>query len=60
MEKTLEVQLKEQREQLLETIAKNFEQEALIEIDSNYHSPNDTAIIARAWRFAAKEIRRYK
>lgn len=60
MEKTLEVHLKEQREGLLEFIAKLFEQEALREIESDYHTNNDCAVIAKVWRQAAKEVRRHK
>lgn len=60
MEKTLEVQLKEQREELLEKIASDFEREALNVIDSDYYSPNDTAVLAKSLRHAAKEVRKYK
>lgn len=60
MEKTLEVSLKEQRELLLERIANIFEYEALQEIESDYHSYNDCAVIAKMWRRAAKEVRRHK
>ena len=60
MEKTLEVQLKEQRELLINKIIKNLEWQALDIIDSGYYSPNDSAVLAKAYRQIAKDIRRYK
>ena len=60
MEKTLEVHLKEQREGLLEFIAKEFERKSQEEIMSDYHSYNDCALIAKMYLKAASEIRLHK
>ncbi len=60
MEKTLTVLLQEQKEELLDKIVKDFEDKSRQEIQSNMHSPNDCAIIAKMWLFAAKEVRGYK
>ena len=60
MEKTVAVQLKEQREQLLEMIAEKFEQQSKEEVLSSYHSYNDCAVIAKMYLKAAHEIRTYK
>ena len=60
MEKTLEVALKEQRDELINKIAKDFKSRALVEIKSNIHSYNDCAVMAKMWLLAANEIENYK
>jgi hypothetical protein len=56
MEKTLEIHLKEHREEL----AKLFERSAIEEIKSNLHSPNDCAILAKNMFYTADFLRNYK
>lgn len=60
MEKTLQVLLQEQRVELLEQIAKDFEWRSRREILSNEHSYNDCAVIAKMWLQAARHVRQYK
>lgn len=60
MEKTLEVQLKEQREMLLEEIACDFERKAKEEILSNTHTYNDCAVISKMYYKTADLVRQYK
>ena len=60
MEKSLEVHLKEQREELLEKIAKEFESQSRKEILSNEHSYNDCAVIAKMYLKMARVVRMYK
>lgn len=60
MEKTLAVLLQEQKEELLDKIIKDFEQKSHQEIQSNMHSYNDCAVIAKMWLMAAQEVKGYK
>lgn len=60
MEKTIAVLLQEQKEELLDKIIKDFEHKSRQEIQSNLHSYNDCAVIAKAWLIAAQEVKGYK
>jgi hypothetical protein len=60
MEKTEEVLLKEQREELLEGIAKDFERCSINVLESDMYTYNDCAIIAKMYRKMASEIRARK
>ena len=60
MEKTTAVLLAEQKEELLERIAKRFEWESRREILSSEHTYNDCAVIAKMYLKMASEVRRYK
>ena len=60
MEKTIDVLLQEKREQLINTIAEEFEFKSRQEIMSDLHSYNDCAVIAKMYLKAAHEVRQYK
>ena len=59
MEKTLQVHLQEQRKELIETIARKFEDASRREILSDYHSNNDCAVIENMWLQAAGSVRNH-
>ena len=60
MEKTTAVLLSEQKKELLERIAKDFENYSRLEILSNEHSYNDCAVIAKMYLKMASEVRKYR
>jgi hypothetical protein len=60
MEKTTAVLLKEQREQLIDAIADEFESKSKQEVLSDLHSYNDCAVIAKMYLKVAHEVRQYK
>lgn len=60
MQKTLAILLKEQRHELLEELARNFEWRSRQAILSNEHTYNDCALIAKMYLNMAKELRLWK
>jgi hypothetical protein len=60
MEKTIAVQLKEQRTELLEEIAQRFEWESKAEILSDLYNNNDCAVMAKLYLKMASQVRNWK
>lgn len=60
MNKTLAVELQEQKKELLDRIINDFRNNSHKEVESDLHSYNDCAVIAKMWLIAAREVERYK